>query len=279
MAKVLVVANETLGGRRLVDAVRARAPKGDAEFVVIAPQGRPKSGLVIYSDAARDAAQHRVDHLIDRLREVGVEATGELMDPDPFSAVADAVREFGVDEIIISTHPETRSGWLRRDLVERVEHETGLPVEHVVVDLDADREGVTRTLVVANQTVTGEPLFGLLKGKAAEKRHQFVVVVPQAGGGGHHADEARGRLAAMLERMRDEGLDVTGGIGDPDPFTAVMNALQFYQVDEIVISTLPAERSGWLRGHLIERVRGATSKTVEHVVVDPQGAQAPQATA
>lgn len=279
MAKVLVVANETLGGRRLVDAVCKRATAGEAEFFVIAPQSKPRSGYVIYSDAVRDAAQHRVDHLVETLREAGVEARGEVMDPDPFHAVTDAIGEFGIDEVIISTHPETRSGWMRRDLVERVEHETGLPVEHVVVDLDEDREGTTRTLVVANQTVTGEPLFGLLKGKAAEKPHQFVVVVPLTGGEGHHADEARGRLSTMLERLRSESLSATGGIGDPDPFTAVMNALQFYQVDEIVISTLPAERSGWLRGELIDRVRGATSKPVEHVVVDTRPEESAQPSA
>lgn len=279
MANVLIVANETLGGRRLVEAVQRRAEAGDASFFVIAPQSKPKSGLVIYGDAVRDAAQHRIDHLVDLLREAGIEARGEVMDPDPFHAITDAIAEFGIDEIIISTHPETRSGWMRRDLIERVEHETGLPVEHIVVDLDADREDRTRTLVVANQTVTGEPLFGLLKGKAAEKPHQFVVIVPLTGGEGHHADEARARLSAMLDRMRAEGLSATGGVGDPDPFTAVMNALQFYQVDEIVISTLPAERSGWLRNNLVDRVDGATAKPVEHVVVDTQATTAPQPSA
>ena len=59
-------------------------------------------------------------------------------------------------------------------------------------------------------------------------------------------------------------------IGDPDPYTAVMNALELFKVDDVVISTLPGERSGWMRGNLIERVRNATSAPVEHVVVDAQ---------
>jgi hypothetical protein len=54
---------------------------------------------------------------------------------------------------------------------------------------------------------------------------------------------------------------------DPDPFTAVQNALQFYSVDEIVISTFPATRSGWMRSDLIDRIKASTSKPVEHVVV------------
>jgi hypothetical protein len=268
MANVLVVANETLGGKRLIDAVRARAERGDADFVVIAPQNRPRAGMVVYNEPVRAAAQHRVDLTVQALREAGIHATGEVMDPDPYHAVMDGVREFGADEIIISTHPETRSGWLRRGLVDRVREDTGLPVEHVVVDLDADREEITHTLVVANQTLCGKPLLERLEAKASESPHRFTVVVPQGGGLGEDAEEARGRLESVLDTLRDEGLVATGAIGDPDPFTAIMNALQFYAVDEIVISTLPETRSGWLRGDLIERVRGATATPVEHVVSD-----------
>jgi hypothetical protein len=273
MATVLVVANETLGGKRLIDAVRARAAQGDAAFVVIAPQNRPKAGMVVYNESVRDAAQHRVDLTIQQLRDVGIQATGEVMDPDAFAAVTDAVREFDADEIIISTHPETRSGWMRRDLIDRVRDSTGLPVEHIVVDLDADRQDVTHTLVVANKTVGGAPLLELLRGKAAESPHRFTVIVPPDGGEGEHVQEARDRLQTVLEHLHREGLTATGGLGDPDPFTAIMNALQFYAVDEIVISTHPATRSGWLRSDLVERVRRSTATPVEHVVVDLERAE------
>jgi hypothetical protein len=187
------------------------------------------------------------------------------MDPDPYSATMDAVEHFGADQIIISTHPDTRSGWLRRDLVDRVRDASGLPVEHVVVDLDADRQDVTRTLVVANQTVGGEPLIDLLKRKGAESPHNFVVILPQ-GEGGEHGD-AHARLAHTLELLTGTGLEAVGQVMDPDPFTAVQNALQFYPADEIVISTFPGERSGWLRSNLIERIQASTSKPVEHVEV------------
>jgi len=273
MARVLVVANETLGGRKLVEAVRERAQSGDATFIVIAPQNQPKSGYVVYQDAVRSAAQHRVDTTVAQLSEVGVQATGEVMDPDPFTAITDAVREFDIDEVIVSTHPETRSGWLRRDLVERVQQATGLPVAHVVVDLDAERQHLTHTLVVANRTLGGAPLVGLLKGKAAEKSHRFTVIVPLESGDASATPEAQARLAAVLESLREEGLAATGAIGDPDPFTAITNALQFYAVDEIVISTHPATRSGWLRTDLVERVRRSTAIPVEHVVVDLEAAR------
>lgn len=266
MANVLVVANDTHGGRSLIEAIQARAAAGDASFVVIAPQNKPNSGYVIYDEAVRDAAQHRVDATLSALRELGIAARGDVMDPDPFSATLDAVREYAIDEIIVSTHPATRSGWLRRDLIERVQDATGLPVQHVVVDLDADREETTHTLVVANQTAGGEALFAELKRRADASPHRFTVIVPQDGGDGHHAEEARERLQALLDRLSEEGIHATGGIGDPDPFTAVMNALQFYRVDEIVISTLPNMRSRWLRTDLVERVQRATAAPVQHVV-------------
>jgi hypothetical protein len=76
---------------------------------------------------------------------------------------------------------------------------------------------------------------------------------------------AHGRLAQLVDRVRAGGLRCAGLIGDPDPYTATMNALQFFHVDDIVISTLPATRSGWMRADLIERVRKATGKPVEHI--------------
>jgi hypothetical protein len=272
MANVLVVANDTHGGYSLIEAIRERHEQGDASFVVIAPQNKPQSGMVIYDEAVRDAAQHRVEATLSALRGLGIEARGDVMDPDPFNATLDAVREYGIDEIIVSTHPETRSGWLRRDLIERVHDATGLPIAHVVVDLDKDRAEATQTLVVANRTAVGDPLFAELERRAADGPHRFTVIVPQDGGEGHHAAEARERLSALLHRLHEEGIPATGGIGDPDPFTAVMNALQFYRVDEIVISTLPKMRSRWLRSDLVERVERATACPVEHVVGDVPGA-------
>src|SRR5438874_5730422 len=206
-----------------------------------------------------------------QLREVGIEADGEVMDPDPFSATMDAIDSYGADEVIISTHPDTRSGWLRRDLVDRVRDASGLPVEHVVVDIEADRTNVTRTLVVANQTVGGEPLLALLREKGRESPHNFVVILPQGEGSGH--GDAHQRLAQTLELLHEAGLEAIGQVMDPDPFTAVQNALQFYPADEIVVSTFPETRSGWLRSDLIRRVEESTAKPVEHVVVDAEPAE------
>ena len=137
---------------------------------VICPLSEPKHGYVIHEGDVRDATENRLAMTIAQLKEAGIEATGEVMDPDPYSAIMDALGEEDYDEIIISTHPETRSGWLRQDLVTRVQQASRRPVEHVVVDLDEDRADATRTLVVANQTVGGEPLIDQLKELAAGGR-------------------------------------------------------------------------------------------------------------
>ncbi len=270
MSTVLVVANETLGGRPLLEAVRARAAEGDVRFVLCVPQNRPRAGLVIYDDAVFDAAQTRVDLALEFLREEGIQAIGEVGDPDPYTATIDAVREYSPAEILISTYPETRSGWLRRDLIERVRDATGLPVEHVVNDIDSEGMPFHVTLAVANRTASGDELLEALTAKAGalegQQRTLFIVVIPQEGGDGHASRRARTRLKLVLDRLRGNGLNAAGMIGDPDPFTAITNALQYFRVDDIVISTFPETKSGWLRADLIERVRRTTGKSVEHVV-------------
>lgn len=273
--RVLVVANETHGGRSLVDAIRARHEAGDADFVVIAPQNRPHSGYVIYDDAVRDAAQMRINETLDAIREHGISAIGDVMDPDPYTATLDAVREYRIDEIILSTHPETRSGWLRHDLIERLEHATGLPIQHVVVDVEAEREKnpETHTLIVANKTARCEALFEDLRRRASESPHRFLVVVPQEGGHGHQIEQAKARLQTLLDRLASEGIPAMGGIGDPDPYAAVANALQFHRVDEVVIATLPRMRSRWLRSDLIDRVQKLTVAPVEHIEIDVSEAE------
>jgi hypothetical protein len=271
MKEILVVANRTLGGEKLLDAVRARASSGDARFRLVVPQTKPSSGLVIYDEAVRESAQVRVDLALSTVAAQGIAASGEVGDGDPFLATMDAVAEHRPDEIIVSTHPATHSGWLRRDLIARIANASGLPVDHIVVDLDQEGLPFRVTLVVAHKTSSGEELIEYLKRKAAHGgQHLFIAVVPQLDGSGDAPREARERLAKMLDRLSDAGLVSSGMIGDPDPYTAVMNALELFRVDDVVISTLPGERSGWLRSNLIERVQGAASVPVEHVVVDPQ---------
>ena len=271
MKTILVVANETLGGAPLLERIRelAREEDGDLRVVICVPRTRPRQGNIIYDEVVYDAAQVRIDLARSVLRAEDIDAVGEPGDPDPFTATMDAAAEHHPDQIIISTFPATSSGWLRRDLIERVSDAARVPVEHIVADIDNEGLPFKVTLVVANRTATSAPLHQALTAKAEDdERRLFIIVIPQEGGEGLHARRARGRLSQVVERLRGDGLFAAGMIGDPDPYTATMNGLQFFRVDDIVISTLPETRSGWLRTNLIERVKRASGKPVEHVAAE-----------
>jgi hypothetical protein len=269
MKTILVVANETLGGRELLDKIKEHAAEEEIRVAICVPQTRPRHGNIIYDEAVYDAAQVRIELARAVLRQEGIDAVGEPGDPDPYTATMDAVAEYNPDQIIISTFPATSSGWLRRDLVERVADASAVPVEHVVADIDSEGLPFQVTLVVANRTAASAPLNEALKEKAAgDDRHLFIVVVPQEGGSGLHARRARARLSQVIDRLRNDGMLAAGMIADPDPYAATMNALQLFRVDDVVISTLPATRSGWMRADLIERVRRASGKPVDHVAAE-----------
>ena len=131
MTHVLVVANETVDARTLRDALAARGD--ELQVTVVAPVNQPPRGYVVYSDTRRASARRRLDRALAELRWQGIDVHGQVAHPDPFSAAMEAVHDERVDEIVVSTFQPERSGWLRRDLVERLRKETGLPVEHVVV--------------------------------------------------------------------------------------------------------------------------------------------------
>ena len=269
MKTILVVANETLGGASLLERIRQHAAEEEIRVAICVPRTRPRHGNIIYDEAVYDAATVRIDLARSVLRAEGIDAIGEPGDPDPYTATMDAVAEYNPDLIIISTYPATSSGWLRRDLIERVSDAAGIPVEHVVADIDNEGLPFKVTLVVANRTASSAPLRDLLIAKAEhDERHLFIVVVPQEGGEGLHARRARARLSQVIDRLRSDGLFAAGMIGDPDPYTATMNGLQFFRVDDVVISTLPETRSGWMRADLIERVRRASGKPVDHVAAE-----------
>jgi len=100
--RVLVLANETIGGKNLLDRVKAIAAEEDnVRFHVVVPQTRPRHGNIIYDDIVRDSAQVRVDLALEFMRDEGIKGTGEVGDGDPFNAAMDAVAERGIDEILV----------------------------------------------------------------------------------------------------------------------------------------------------------------------------------
>lgn len=137
--RILVVANETLRGRVLEEEVCGRCADARAQVLVVAPAlTSPVRHWVSDIDPGREAAARRLDETLARLRELGIEARGQIGDPEPLQAIEDALRTFGADEIIISTHPEGRSNWLERGVVEGARQRFAVPITHVVVDLEAE---------------------------------------------------------------------------------------------------------------------------------------------
>jgi hypothetical protein len=138
--RILVVANETVGGRKLLDTLRERAEGVREEVLVVAPAlNSPLRHWVSDEDPARVEAQRRLEESLARLRQEGVNAHGEVGDSEPLQALEDALRTFAPDEIIISTHPEGRSNWLEKGIVDAARERFAVPITHVVVDLEAER--------------------------------------------------------------------------------------------------------------------------------------------
>jgi hypothetical protein len=269
---LLVVANETVGGQKLIEAVKKRAERGPLEVTVITPVTEPREGYVVYEDTRRAAAGRRLDRTLERLHEAGISAYGFVVDTDPLNAVRDTLAELEPlpDEIIVSTHPEERSGWLRRNVVDLIRRAVRpIPVEHVVVDLNEDT-GEKNVLVVANETVLGEPLLEKIRERAAQGPASFLIICPQSDPSVAAHPEAERRLRRALATLRGLGIDAHGQIAHPDPYTAAVHAVRDERVDEIIVSTFPKGRSGWLRKDLVERLRETTKLPVTHVVVDAE---------
>ncbi|TMK77586.1 MAG: universal stress protein [Actinobacteria bacterium] len=269
MSHILVVANETVAGPSLIEALKRRA-KGGADLVtVLAPVSHPHESYVVYEDTRRAAAGRRLDRTLAALREAGIAAHGLVVEADPADAVRDAISVLDPKptEIVVSTHPKEKSGWLRRKVIDRVRDAAGgLPVEHVVVDLKAEG-GESNVLVIANETVVGEPLLARIRERAERSPASFLIICPQSDPNRSDHPEAERRLRRALAILRGQGIDAHGQVSHPDPYTAAMQAVHDERIDEIIVSTFAPERSPWLRRNLVQRLHNDSGLPVEHVVL------------
>jgi hypothetical protein len=263
MSHILVIANETVASQTLLDAVRAEAG-GDDRVTVIAPVNEPSQGYVVYEDTRRASAGRRLEKTLKALREAGLAAQGFVVETGPVQAVKDALVQLEpkIDEIVLATHGQERSGWMRRDVLGDIERIASVPVLHVVVEPTA--EGETNVLVIANQTVVSDELLDRIRLRAAESAASFLIVAPQSDEE-EHADADK-RLRRALTELRGSGIDAHGQVVHPDPYTAARQVVNDERVDEIIVSTFPGERSGWLRRDLVQRLRKDTGLPVDHVV-------------
>ncbi|MFN2627803.1 MAG: hypothetical protein ABR569_04100 [Gaiellaceae bacterium] len=141
--RILVVANETVGGSTLRECILSKSEGHHGEVLIVTPAlNSPLRHWVSDEDDARAAAQGRLEASLARLTEQGVPARGEVGDAEPLQAIEDALRTFGADEVIISTHPEGRSHWLEQGLIAQARDRFAVPITHVVVDLADETEDV-----------------------------------------------------------------------------------------------------------------------------------------
>ena len=197
-----------------------------------------------------------------------------MVDAGPVDAVRDYLAHESTDEIVVSTHPQQRSGWMRRNVIEQLRRvASDIPVEHVVVDGTRGEDAAANVLVVANETVLGEPLLDKIRTRAGKDNASFLIVAPQGYSEATYEDAER-RLRRALAELRGAGIDAHGQIAHPDPYTAAVQAIRDERVDEIIVSTFPRQRSGWLRRDLVERLRRDTRLPVAHVVVESEQAEA-----
>ena len=267
MTHVLVLANETVTGRKVIDAIEQRRGE-DLRVSVICPVTQPKRGYVVYQDTRRAAAGRRLDRTLATLREEGIPADGFVVESDPVTAARDAVAQLEppVDEVIVATHPVEKSGWLRKNVVDRIRGcVEPRPVEHVVVDI-REEGGPADVLVLANETVVSDELLQRIRDRAAQSPARFVLVLPQSDATRSEHPDAERRLRRALGELRGAGIEAHGWVAHPDPFEAAMQEIQEERIDEIIVSTFGPERSGWLRKDLIQRLKEETRLPVDHVM-------------
>ncbi len=139
--RLLVVANETVGGVPLLDEIGERCRGHECEILVITPAltaSRAEHWASDIDEAIVLARQRMELSVIEIKQRLDIRARGEIGDSDPNVAIEDALRAFPADEIVISTHPPASSRWLEQGVVERAREGIDLPISHVVVDLTAD---------------------------------------------------------------------------------------------------------------------------------------------
>ena len=266
---LLVFVNEVAGGRMLLEAVRERTEAGTvSQVIVAAPQNQPTIGTRIDRDDLYASARARVEVTMSVFAAFGIDSVGEVLDSAPQLALGDALRANEPSEVLFSALYDTRYGFVRKDLVEvareLAEPEVRFTHVPVRVEEDAIRPDLSHVLVVATKTVNAPDLVTRLTERASHGPHRYTFICPRSE---DVAEEQVVRdLAATLAALYRADVDATGlPISSDDPFEAVRNAIEHYQVDEILISTFAGEQSRWLQSNLIGRVREITDKPVGHV--------------
>jgi hypothetical protein len=270
-----VIANETVASSTLIDEIRRRADEGLWRFTIAVAAG----------DGDRRAAERRLQVALSVLAEAGVDASGLVVDGDPFEAARRVMDEEDVHEIMLATYPTGRSRWMDDDVADRLRKATGLGVTRVVVRVDEARAplamaGVTRTAVIVDEALGNGRLVDALHERADSGPIATVLLHPMALEGPGWTDEAEEQRAAASERVREAldrlqeaGLQARGEVLDGDAAEAARVAVTVHGAQSILVV---ATRGGALDTDdaLASVTAAAGSVPVERIVVEAPTAPA-----
>ena len=264
---ILVVANETLVGDELVETLRRRGEHGPIRVAVVAPITPPREGYVVYRDSRRAAASRRLNRVLDVLRVAGIPAHGGVFDDEPLAAVKDVLASEEIDEIVVCTHPETRSGWLRKNLVDEIGKVAGdRPVEHVVSDVSGRTAPTSSSSPTRRCSATrSSTASGRAPTRAAPASSSCARRATR------RAASIRRPSDGSVQRSRSCARRVSTCTGrSPIPTRSWPRWRRSRTTAPTRSSSLPfpGERSGWLRRDLVGRLRAQTGLPIQHVVVE-----------
>ena len=140
--RVVAIITDPIGGEEAVRQLKDGAGEEEIELRLIAPaiEANPLEHTLGDIDGPRRLARERVDASVASLRDAGLDARGEVGDPDPVQAATDALLESPADEVVIFEREVGESRWYEGDLTERAEEEIEPPLR--IVTLEA--AGATR---------------------------------------------------------------------------------------------------------------------------------------
>ena len=273
---ILVIANETVAANSLVQEIRDRAKEGLWRFTIAVPNEGGDSR----------AAERRLQATLSVLAEAGIDASGTVVEGDPFAAASLVMSEEDVHEILLATYPTGQSAWMQADLLDRLRKSTGLGITRVVVSREEAREplnqpGVTQVAVLADEALGAEGLVAALRERADKQPIAVVLLHPmslEVPGWTDEAEEIRTaafeRVRAAIDALQRAGVQARGEVLDGDAATAALVAVRDHHADEILVV---ATRGGRLDSvDTLESVKAAVGDVpAEQIVVDAEAPASP----
>ena len=273
---IVVIANQTVASSALIDEVRRRAHEGLWRFTF----------AVANESGDHRAAERRLQVALSVLAEAGIDASGTVVDGDPFAAAKAVMSEEDVHEVMLATFPTGQSRWMADDMVDRLRKVTGLGITRVVVRADEARQplampGVAQVAVVADAGLGADEMITALRERADVRPIGVVLLLPlhlEGPGWTDEAEEQRtasfGRVRAAIDGLQAVGVQARGEVLDGDAAQAARVAVSDHRADEVLVI---AARGGRLESEdALQSVRAAAgSVPVERIVVDAEAPASP----